>query len=77
MIIKIASWYMRDNLVQYILLFSEYNTYWYKGVLVMEKYTRAQIVITEFETEDVITSSSIVPGEDDMEILPNYLEDYE
>lgn len=43
----------------------------------MEKYTRAQIVITEFETEDVITSSGIVPGEDDMEVLPNSMEDYE
>ncbi len=43
----------------------------------MEKYTRAQIVITEFETEDVITSSGIIQDNDDMEILPNSLVNYE
>lgn len=39
----------------------------------MEKYTRAQIVVTEFETEDVITSSEIVQGSDDLEILQEYM----
>ncbi len=36
-----------------------------------EQYIRAELQITEFETEDVITSSGdIVPGEDDTELLP-------
>lgn len=39
-----------------------------------EKYNRAEITITEFETEDVITSSSINQEEDDMELLPNNIE---
>ena len=32
-------------------------------------YNRAEIVVTEFETEDVITSSSIIQDNDDLEIL--------
>ncbi len=36
-----------------------------------EQYIRAELQITEFETEDVITSSGdIVLGEDDLELLP-------
>lgn len=36
-----------------------------------EKYTRAEIQITEFETEDVITTSGIdpVPEENELPIL--------
>lgn len=34
------------------------------------EYTRAELVITEFEAEDILTSSSIIQDEDDMEILP-------
>ena len=38
----------------------------------MEKldYTRAELNITEFQTLDVISSSDIIQGEDDMEVLP-------
>lgn len=41
----------------------------------MEKkeYNRAEITITEFETEDVITTSGITGDNDDLEFLPeNY-----
>lgn len=36
-----------------------------------EQYIRAELQVTEFETEDVITSSGdIVLDEDDLELLP-------
>lgn len=36
-----------------------------------EQYIRAELQITEFETEDVITASGdIVLDEDDLELLP-------
>ena len=36
-----------------------------------EKYTRAEMQITEFETEDVITTSTVdpVPGENELPIM--------
>lgn len=35
----------------------------------MEKYVVPNMEIIEFETEDVITTSGPVPGEDEMEIM--------
>lgn len=36
-----------------------------------KKYDRAEISVNEFDTKDVITTSAIVPDdEDDLEVLP-------
>lgn len=39
-----------------------------------KEYKRVEFSVTEFETEDVLTSSSIIQDEDDMEVLPYDLE---
>lgn len=40
-----------------------------KEISKMEKYVVPNMEIIEFETEDVITTSGPVPGEDEMEIM--------
>lgn len=35
-----------------------------------EKYIRAEMQITEFETEDIITTSGSLPEDNETEIMP-------